>query len=181
MLFSRISTLHSKLKKYFLKKSAFKLLKRIFDNPIHWELYNLYKESSEFRIALFKLIKLIIVKDLYLHVTTDEEASNLSLFNILKKCSTSGLRGDPHFYKELFVISKFIKIPKDAETLTRLLNLLVLALIKENIYVKKSVFVKRYQTHGMSAGHVSSELWCTINMPRMIEYYNNTFPDHKKK
>lgn len=181
MIFNRISALHSKIKKYFLKKSAFKLLKRIFENPIHWELYDLYKESSEFRIALFKLIKLIIVKDLYVHIKTNEEASNLSLFNILKKCSTSGLRGDPHFYKELFVISKFIKIPKDAVKLKYLLDALVLALIKDDIYVKKSVFVKRYQTHGMSAGHVSSKLWCTINMPRMIDYYNTTFPDYKKK
>lgn len=180
-MFNKLNCFYLKLKKYFLKKSALKLLKKIFYNPIHWELYDLYKASSEFRIALFKLIKLIIVNDLYLHVKTDEEASNLSLFNILKKCSTSGLRGDPHFYRELFVISKFIKIPKDAETLKHLLNVLVLALIKEDIYVKKSVFVKRYQTHGMSAGHVSSKLWCTINMPRMIEYYNNTFHDHKKK
>lgn len=175
MIFNRISSLKIKLKKYFLKKSALKLLKKILEHPVHWELHYIYSESSEFRIALFRMIKFLIVNDLYLEVKTIEEVESLSLFNIMKNnCVTNCLRGDEYFCRELFAISKFIKIPNDVEELEKILNILVFALIKENLQDRKSVYVKRYHHHGMSGGHVSSENW-SKNLLYMIYYYTNNF------
>lgn len=83
-----------------------------------------------------------------------------------------GLRGDPSLWAELQAHYKINEIPNSVSEFRSQLEVLIQQLAGCDLDSDESVHVPRYDTGGMSSGHVSPEFWREIAIPLLCERFS---------
>lgn len=86
----------------------------------------------------------------------------------------AGLFGDPFLWAELQAHFQTNVMPKSVSEFRSQLETLVQQLTGCDLDSDESVFVPRYDTGGMSSGHVSPEFWREIAIPLLCERFEKT-------
>ena len=82
-----------------------------------------------------------------------------------------GLRGDPHLWREMKQKAQSTNIPTTANELEKLLHKFFKQLTGESPARGKNIYVKKYDTGGMSRGMVSSDFWLENGFSLIIQRY----------
>jgi molybdenum cofactor cytidylyltransferase len=82
-----------------------------------------------------------------------------------------GLRGDPHLWRDMKLKTESTNIPKTVSELERILHELFKELVGEAPHKGKSIYVKKYETLGMSKGMISSDFWLDKGFSLIIQRF----------
>lgn len=82
-----------------------------------------------------------------------------------------GLRGDPSLWAELQAHYKISEMPDSVSEFRSQLEILIQQLTGCDLDSDESVHVPRYDSGGMSSGHVSPEFWREIAIPLLCEQF----------
>ena len=82
-----------------------------------------------------------------------------------------GLRGDPFLWNEMKRSVEFEHFPATSNDLRKILNKLFKELTGEYPQEGKDIFVKRYDSGGMSGGWVNSDFWINKGFPLIIQRF----------
>ena len=85
-----------------------------------------------------------------------------------------GLRGDPLLWAELEAYFQVNELPKSVADFKSRLKILIQQLTSCDLDSNDSVHVPRYDTGGMSSGHVSPEFWRDIAIPLLCKRLQRT-------
>lgn len=82
-----------------------------------------------------------------------------------------GLRGDPHLWRDMKDKTATINIPTTENEFEKLLHILFKELTGEAPQKGKNIYVKKYETIGMSKGMISSDFWLDKGFSLLIQRY----------
>lgn len=82
-----------------------------------------------------------------------------------------GLRGDPQLWQEMKAKMEVVNIPATAPELERLLHKQFKELTGEEAKKGTRIFIRGYDTGGMSGGIVSSSFWLDTGFPLIIQRF----------
>ena len=82
-----------------------------------------------------------------------------------------GLRGDPHFWRDMKLKTARKNIPTTGNEFEKLLHKLFKELTGEAPQKGKNIYVKKYETIGMSKGVISSDFWLDTGFSLLIQRY----------
>ncbi len=82
-----------------------------------------------------------------------------------------GLRGDPHLWREMKQKTANTNIPTTGNAFEKLLNKLFKELTGEEPQKGKNIYVKKYETMGMSKGMISCDFWLDTGFSLLIQRY----------
>jgi hypothetical protein len=82
-----------------------------------------------------------------------------------------GLRGDPQLWRDMKQKTANTKIPKTGNAFEKLLHKLFKKLTGEDPQKGKSIYVKKYETIGMSKGFICSDFWLDTGFSLLIQRY----------
>ena len=82
-----------------------------------------------------------------------------------------GLRGDPELWSAMKQKTASTNIPITGNEFEKLLYKLFKELTGEAPQKDKNIYVKKYETHGMSKGMISSNFWLEIGFPLLIQRF----------
>lgn len=84
-----------------------------------------------------------------------------------------GLRGDPHLWKELREYFSAAGLPETPEEFVQEVEFQIRAITGSDLNGDEPVFVERYDSGGMSSGHVSPEWWRETGFPLLRSQFGN--------
>lgn len=82
-----------------------------------------------------------------------------------------GLRGDPHLWRDMKQKTADTKIPTTGNAFEKLLHKIFKELTGEDPQKGKNIYVKKYETTGMSKGMISSDFWLDTGFSLLIQRY----------
>jgi hypothetical protein len=82
-----------------------------------------------------------------------------------------GLRGDPHLWRDMKLKTSATNIPTTGNELEKLLHKLFKELTGEAPEKGKNIYVKKYETLGMSKGMINSDFWLEKGFSLIIQRY----------
>lgn len=82
-----------------------------------------------------------------------------------------GLRGDPHLWRDMKQKTGNMNIPTTGNAFEKLLYKLFKELTGEDLQKGKNIYVKKYETIGMSKGMISSDFWLNKGFSLLIQRY----------
>ena len=82
-----------------------------------------------------------------------------------------GLRGDPHLWRDMKLKTAKTNIPTTGNGFEKLLYKLFKELTGEDPQKGKNIYVKKYETIGMSKGMISSDFWLDKGFSLLIQRY----------
>lgn len=82
-----------------------------------------------------------------------------------------GLHGDPHLWREMKQKTASTNIPVTANEMEKLLHRLFKELVGEAPQKGKFIYVKKYETVGMSKGMICSDFWLDTGFSLLIQRY----------
>jgi hypothetical protein len=82
-----------------------------------------------------------------------------------------GLRGDPHLWRDMKQKTANTNIPTTGNGFEKLLHKLFKELTGEDPQKGKNIYVKKYETIGMSKGMISSDFWLDTGFSLLIQRY----------
>jgi molybdenum cofactor cytidylyltransferase len=139
--------------------------------------YNTYDGISIFPKALKNATNSDnqIVLDLFEKLSDNLEKFN-NLGNFVSKYfdpepTQWGLRGDPHLWRDMKLKTAKTNIPATGNEFEKLLHKLFKELTGENPQKGKNIYVKKYETVGMSKGMISSDFWLDKGFSLLIQRY----------
>ena len=95
-----------------------------------------------------------------------------------KEPSHWGLRGDPHLWHELENYMSSAKQPENEQEFENLIKEAFKILTGEELAPNKEVFIKRYDSGGMSSGFVDTNFWMKVGFVLLKERFAK-FIHHK--
>ena len=82
-----------------------------------------------------------------------------------------GLRGDPHLWRDMKQKTANTNIPTTGNEFEKLLHKLFKELTGEEPQKGKNIYVKKYETVGMSEGMISCDFWLNTGFSLLIQRY----------
>ena len=82
-----------------------------------------------------------------------------------------GLRGDPHLWRDMKLKTENKNIPTTANDFEKMLYKLFKELTGEEPQKGRNIYVKKYETTGMSKGMVCSDFWLEKGFSLLIQRY----------
>lgn len=139
--------------------------------------YNIYTGISIFPKSLKKATESdsLAVLDIYENLSDNfkliDNADNFVSKYFDPEPIQWGLRGDPNLWRDMKQKTESTNIPTTANELEKLLHLLFKELVGEAPQKGKFIYVKKYESIGMSSGMVCSDFWLDNGFSQIIQRY----------
>jgi hypothetical protein len=90
---------------------------------------------------------------------------NSMIFELKPNCW--GFRGDPHLWEELKAYISMVELPGSLEEFDVLLHRAYEDITGRKLAPDQRFLIERFNSNGVSSGHISSDFWITDGFPRI--------------